>query len=194
MDNLDDLKAIWHSAKIDSLPSSKEMLQLIRKFRGHKLRSKWLIILLSLLLAFIIIGVLLTQDFKLMTTYLGGGMVSFSSLLLAATNIRSLKRFYQLDDSSNLEFLAFIEQTRHNQVFYYKKTMVVIVSLSYAGSLLYIYELIYKNPIVCVCIYTAVTIYMAIMWFVVRPRSFKRHAEKLNATRQRLEDILNQFK
>jgi hypothetical protein len=194
MDNLDDLKAIWHSAKTDSLPSSKEMLQLIRKFRGRKLRSKWLIILLSLLLAFIMIGVLLTQDFKLMTTYVGGGMVIFSSLLLATTNIRSLKRFYQLDDSSNLEFLAFIEQTRQNQVFYYRKTMVAIVSLSYAGWLLYIYELIYKDSTVCIGIYTAVTIYMAIMWFVVRPLSFKRHAEKLNATRQRLEDILNQFK
>lgn len=194
MDNLVDFKTIWQSAKTDSLPSSKEMLKMIRKFRSQKLKSKWLVIVSSLLLSCLISSVLFISDFKLMTTYLGGGLMALSGLFLAANNIRSLKRFQQLTDCNNMEFLAFIEQTRENQIYYYKKTMVVIGMLWAVGCLLYLYEPTYQHPLWFICIYTAILIYLAVMWFIVLPRSFKKDAEKLNATRQRLESILKQLK
>jgi hypothetical protein len=194
MDNLDELKAIWHTAKSDSLPSSNEMLQIIRKFRSQKLRSKWLIIGLSLLYSCLIVAALVVVDFKLITSYVGGGLMAISGIWLAATNIRSLKRFYELDDFSNLEFLAFIEQTRKNQIYYYQKTMVILVSLCSAGWLLYLYEPTYQHPRWFLGVYSLAIIYLAVMWFIVRPRSFRKNAEKLNATRQRMESILNQLK
>lgn len=194
MDNLDDLKAIWHSAKTDSLPTSKEMLQLIKKFRSQKLRNKWIIIVVSCLLSLLMIVILVTVPFKLFITYLGGGLIAASSVLLAATNIKSLKRFYQLDNCSNQEFLAFIEQTRQNQIYYYKKTQAVIMLLSAIGLLLYLFELATRHPKWFVGIYLLSIIYLLIMWFIVRPRRFKKEAEKLNATRQRLEKISNQLK
>ena len=120
MDNLDDLKAIWHTAKTDGLPSSKEMVQLIRRFRSQKLRSKWLVIICSCLLSLLIMTVLFTVQFDLISTYIGGALMAVSGFLLAFTNIRSLKRFYELDDCSNLDFVAFIAQTRQNQIYYYK--------------------------------------------------------------------------
>jgi hypothetical protein len=194
MDNLDELKAIWHTAKSDSLPSSNEMLQIIRKFRSQKLRSKWLIIGLSLLFSCVIAAVLIVVDFKLITSYVGGGLMALSAIWLAATNIRSLKRFYELDDFSNLEFLAFIEQTRKNQIYYYQKTMVILVSLCSAGWFLYLYEPTHQHPLWFLGVYSLAIIYLAVMWFIVRPRSFRKHAEKLNATRRRMESILNQLK
>lgn len=194
MDNLDDLKAIWHTAKTDSLPSIKEMLQIIRKFRSQKLRNKWLFIVSSLMLSCLIIAVLFISDFKLITTYVGGGLMALSGLFLAATNIRSLKRFYQLEDCNNLEFLAFIEQTGKNQNHYYKKTMVVIVLLCSVGCLLYLYESTYQHSFWFIGIYTAIIIYFAVFWFIVRPRAIKKDAAKLNATRQRMENISKQLK
>jgi hypothetical protein len=194
MDNLDDLKALWRTAKTDSLPSSKEMRQLVSKFRHQKLRSKWLVIVSSCLLALVIISILIITDFKMATTYIGGGLMAISALLLAATNIKSLKRFYQLEDCSNLEFLAFIEQTRQNQIYYYKKTMGIIVSVCVVGWLLYFYEFAYQHPLWLTGIYASILVYLAIMWFVVRPRSFKKDQAKLNATQQRLENISNQLK
>lgn len=195
MDNLDDLKAIWHTAKTDSLPSSKEMLQIIRKFRSQKLKSKWLVIICSCLLSLFIVIVLFIVHFHLASTYIGGGLMAASGLLLAATNIRSLKRFYQLEDCSNLEFLDFIEQTRQNQIYYYKKTQAVIILLCSAGLLLYIYEATTTgHPMWFIGIYLVSIGYLAVMWFIVRPHYFKKDQEKLNTTRQRLEKISNQLK
>jgi len=194
MDNLDDLKAIWHTAKTDSLPNSNEMLRLIRKFRNQKLRSKWLSIITSLLISMLITTVLFIVHFKLISTYIGGTLMVVSGLLLVASNIRSLKRFYQLEDCSNLEFLAFIEQTRKNQIRYYNRTMIWIVIICSIGWVLYLYEITYQNPLVCFAVYSVIVIYLAVMWFIVRPRSFKRDAEKLNSMQQRLEKILRQLK
>jgi len=193
MDNLDDLKAIWHTAKTDSLPSSNEMLRLIRKFRNQKLRSKWLSIITSLLISMLITTVLFIVHFKLISTYIGGALMVVSGLLLAASNIRSLKRFYQLENCSNLEFIAFIEQTRKNQIRYYNRTMIWIVIICSIGWVLYLYEITYRHPLICFVVYLAIIIYLAVMWFVVRPRAFKRDADKLNVMQQRMEKILKQL-
>lgn len=193
MDNLDDLKAIWHTAKTDNLPSSQEMLQIVRKFRGQKLRNKWLVIAICGLLCCFIITVLSLSPFKMLTTYLGGALVIAGAALMAATTIKSLRRFYRLEDCSNVEFLAFIEQTRQNQIFYYRKTMVAVVALYSAGWMLYTYEPVYKHPVWLYGTYAVIIIYLAVMWFVVRPRAFKKDQNKLNAMRQRLENISNQL-
>ncbi|NEU08957.1 hypothetical protein GZH53_11595 [Flavihumibacter sp. R14] len=194
MDNLADLKAIWHTAKTESLPSPDEMLGMIKKFRRQKLRSKWLVILTSCMLTCLIIAVLLIVPFKFWTTYMGGGLMAASGVLLAVTNIRSLKRFYQLNDSNNLEFLAFIEQTRQNQIAYYKKMQVLIMSLTSIGLLFYLYEPSVEKPLWFIGIYTLAIAYLLIMWFWARPRYFKKHSAKLNATIQRLENLSNQLK
>ena len=194
MDNLIDLKAIWHTGKPDTLPTAHEMLQTIRRFRGQKLKSKWLVIVSSCLLFCLIIGVLLVVQFELFTTYLGGCLMAVSCIILAATNLRSLKRFNKLEDCSNLEFLAFIEQTRQNQIYYYKKTQVLIMLLTSVGLLFYMYELTVERPAWFISIYIICVVYLLIIWFWVRPRYFRKNAEKLNATRQRLESISQQLK
>lgn len=194
MDNLDDLKTVWHTAKTDRLPTSKEMLKLISTFRNQKLRNKWLMIISCLLFSSLIVGVLFFVSFELITTYVGGGLMAISGLLVAATNIRSLKRFKQLDNCSNLEFLKFIEQTRKNQNYYYKKTMVRGVVLCSVGLLMYLYELISKYPVWLFDIYAVVIIYLAVLWFIIRPRSFNKDAVELDATREKLKTILKQLK
>jgi len=194
MDNLDDLKAIWHTAKTDSLPTSGEMLQMIKKFRRQRLRNKWQVIITSCLLILLMVVILCVLPFKMLTSYIGGALFITAMVTLVATTVKSLRRFYRLDNCSNLEFVAFIEQTRQNQIFYYKKTMVAIVLLCSIGWLLYMYEPTYKYPLWFIGTHTAFIIYMAVMWFVVRPRSFKKDEDKLNALKQRLQDISNQLK
>jgi hypothetical protein len=194
MNNLDDMKSLWHTVATDKLPSSKEMLKLIRKFRRQKLRSKWLVIVSCFLLSCLVVSALLIVHFKMTTTYVGGTLVVIANLLLAATNIKSLKRFYHLDDHDNLKFLEFIAKTRENQIHYYQRTMVVIISISAGGWILYMYELLYRYSTWCIIIYFIMTVYLGVMWFIVRPRAFKKDQEKLNATRENVESILNQLK
>lgn len=194
MNNLDDMKSLWHTVPTDKLPSSNEMTKLIRKFRRQKLRSKWLVIISCFLLSLLLLAAMVITHFKMITTYVGGSLSVIASLLLAATNIRSLKRFYLLDDLDNLKFLEFIAQTRENQIHYYQRTMVIIISLAATGWILYMYELVYRYPIWSIVIYCIMTVYLGVLWFIVRPRAFKKDQEKINATRERVESILNQLK
>ncbi len=71
MDNLTNLKAIWHSAKTDSLPTSAQMLQLIHKFKSQRLRKKWTVIIVASLLTALMIAVMFSHHSKMITTRIG---------------------------------------------------------------------------------------------------------------------------
>lgn len=195
MDNSVELKAIWRSAKTDELPSSAEMLKMIKQFRGQKVRNKWMVITVAGLLTVLMLVIMFTDDSHLFIKQIGDLLIMASSALLAATNIKSLKRFKELnDDCSNIDFLAFIEQTRQNQIYYYKKTQARIMILCSSGLFFYMYEPATKGSWWFTGIYLVCIIYLLVIWLVVRPRTFKKNAAKLEATRQQLEKILNQLK
>ena len=193
MNNLDDLKAIWHSAQTDSLPTSDAMISMIKEFRTQKLRKKWMVIIASCLLFSLMISVLCTASFIVMTTYIGGGMIALSCLLLAIINVRSLKRFNQLGECSNLEFLSFVAQTRQNQIYYYKKTQVVLMLFSSLGLVLYLYETSLMSAIASLVIYALCVVYLIFMWLYVRPHYFRKNTEELNETISRLNNISKQL-
>lgn len=193
MDNLDDLKALWQSAKTDSLPQPEEMLCMVKKFRNQKLRRKIILIAVSLVCCVIMVTGVFVDGAKMVSTYIGDVLLIISCLILAVTNIRSVKRFYELKDCTNSEFVQFIERTRQNQIYFHKKTQVVAMSIASVGLLLYWYELVYHNTTLTIIIYSATIIYLGVMWFVVRPRVFRKNAHKLNEMLDRLEKISKQF-
>lgn len=194
MNNLDNLESIWHAVRTDILPSSAEMAKMIKKFRYQKLKNKWLTIVYSFLLFLLISTVLFIVPFKLISTYIGGGLIAVTCLGLAVINISSLKRFHNLDDCSNHDFLAFIEQTRLNQLFYYKKTQVFLMAACLPGLVLYLYEPAVQHPAEGIAIYGVSLACMGILWFLLRPKFFKKHSEQLNAQQLRFENLLKQIK
>jgi 4-amino-4-deoxy-L-arabinose transferase-like glycosyltransferase len=194
MDNLTNLKAIWHTAKTDDLPTSAQMLQLIQKFRSQRLKKKWTVIIVASLLTLLMIFTIIYYQPEMITTRIGQLFITIGCAWLAFTNIKSIRRFYQLEDCSNAEFLAFIEQTRQNQIYFYKKTQVIIMLLSSVGLLLYFYESASKSPRGLIITYSLSALYLAISWLVVRPRTFRKNAEKLNAVRAHLNKISQQLK
>jgi len=193
MDNLDDLKALWLSAKTDLLPQPEEMLRMVKKFRNQKLRRKIIIIAVALICSVIMVTGIFVDGATMLTTYIGDVLLIISCVILAVTNIRSVKRFYDLKDCSNSEFVQFIERTRQNQIYFYKKTQVIAMSITSVGLMLYWYELVHRNTKLTIIIYSATLIYLCVMWFVVRPRVFKKEARKLDAMLERLEKISKQF-
>jgi hypothetical protein len=194
MDNLTNIKAIWHSAKTDGLPTSAQMLQLIQKFRNQRIRKKWAVIIVSSLLTALMIAIMFFYNSKMITTRVGEVLIAAGCAWLALTNILSIKRFYQLDDCSNAEFVAFVEQTRQNQINFYKKTQVFIMLLSSVGLLLYMYETASRQPYGLLITYSLSALYLAFIWLVIRPRTFRKNAEKLNAVSSHLNRISKQLK
>ena len=193
MDNLNDLKAIWLTAKTDDLPGSKEMLRIVKKFRSDRLRKKLLIIFVALFAIAIMVVTIFVVRSTMITTILGEAFTIMAALILVFTNTKSMKRFIDLKDCSNKEFIEFLEQTRRNQIYYYKITQVAGMALSSIGLLLYIYEQVYRSPLLTVIFYSITIIWILFLWLYLRPRSFKKQAIKLNATMEKLHKISDQI-
>lgn len=193
MDNLNELKAIWHSAGTPNLPAPSEMKHMIKSFQTERVRKKWMVIILSTLIAAFMFGTMIWSGSKMVSTWLGGTLIATACMLLAVDNWRSLKRFNQLDNCSNREFWAFIDRTRENQLRYYKKTQLRIMSLSVTGLILYLYEPATRRPLYTGVLFAVTVIYWLLMWFVVRPRLFAKNAAKLNRIKEHYQKLAQQF-
>lgn len=193
MDNLNDLKAIWMTARTDSLPDSTEMVRQIKKFRDQKIAKK----IRAIISAFGFIGIMIVTALvykqAMPVTHVGQALAIVAGIILAYTNIRSIRRFYELKDCSNKEFLEFLEQTRLNQLYYYKKTQVIGLLLCSASIFLMLYEFIYTNTLLLIGVYSVAVIYLSVVWLIIRPRTFKREAKKLKTTMERLTTISKQL-
>ena len=194
MDNLNDLKAIWLTANTDSLPASGEMLRMAKKFRNGKIRHKLIMIFIAVLLAAVMIFGAINNGLTMVSSWIGEACLIVTCMLLAFTNIRSIRRFIDFKDSTNKEFVEFMEQTRRNQLYYYQKTQVAGMGISSIGLLLYFYEIVYRDTVVFIITYSIAFLYLAFMWFYIRPRNFKRQNLKMDKTVRKLHDISNQIK
>jgi hypothetical protein len=57
----------------------------------------------------------------------------------------------------------------------------------------YLYEGVYKNTLLCIGAYSATVIYLAVIWFIVRPRVFKKDGRKIADQITKLESIAKQI-
>jgi len=194
MDNLNDLKAIWQTANITDLPKSAEMLRLVKKFRNQRLLKKILMIVLAILLLAVMVFVMFIYRSAMLTTRIGEVLFIITCIILVVTNSRSLKRFIDLKDCSNKEFIEFLEQTRRNQVYFYTRTQFIALCFCSLGLVLYPYEFVHIKLTWFIGTYTFVLLYLGVIWLIVRPRVFKKEARKLNEILERLEKISNQIK
>ena len=194
MDNLNELKTIWQTAKADDLPSAAEMLRIVKQFRNRKLRNKTWSIVVAVIGIIVSITIVYITPHLMLSTKAGVACTIAACIVLANTNIRSIKRFIDLKDCSNLEFISFLEQTRRNQLHYHQKTQVTGMGLSFTGILLYLYEFVHKSLALTMVFYTLAIGWILFMWFYQRPHSFKKQSKKLNETIEKFEKIADQIK
>jgi hypothetical protein len=193
MDNLNDLKAIWLTAKTDSLPDSHEMVQIVRKFRNKKLLKICAMVLASVFFTVAMIWVVFVYKSIMITTRIGEGCMLVACIILIIANLSSLVRFYNLKECSNKDFIKFLQRTRVRQQFYYDKTQVVAMVFCFTGIMVYMYEGVYRNTPLCIGVYVGTVIYFAIIWFVVRPRVFKKSGKKIAEQIEKLHNISKQI-
>lgn len=194
METFKQLQSVWNMADTSKLPKADLVFTEITKFQRTTLRKKWLTVFFALLTAGIMVAVLLIVDFHMLSTYIGGIAIALACFIMAFMNIKSMKRFNQLSNPNNVEFLAFVEQTRQKQIYYYKKTQFRMMIFCLSGLFCYLYEPFVKNPIAATLLFSISTCFYLFIWIWVRPRQLKKDIEKLNAVCARLETIYNQLK
>ncbi len=193
MDNLNDLKKIWHTADTTGLPNSKEIMEMGKKFRDQKFRKKLFLIITTIISTGLMIAAMFFYKSQLVITRIGEICIVISGAMLIYTNTNSIGRFYRYKDYSNKEFIAFLEQTRLNQIYFYKKTQFISMLFYTVGLLFYLFELVRGNTVLLIIFYTLSITGLLILWLYQRPRSFKKQTAKLNETIQRLKALSDQL-
>jgi len=193
MDNLNDLKKIWLSADTRALPDAAAMKLEAQKYRSGQLVKKSAIVLMSVLLTVVMGSVVINYKSVMLTTRLGEALMILAGLLLVVTNMRSVARLYRVKDMTNREFIAYLEQVQRNRIYYYKNTQVLGMALVGIGLLLYLYEMV-SHSILWTFVGYGLTIgWLAVNWFIIRPRAYRRNARKLDEKVKKMAAISKQF-
>jgi tellurite resistance protein TehA-like permease len=193
MDNLNELKTIWQTAKTNELPTSAEMVKMAKKFRYQKLRNKVVSIAVGVGAIVLMLTFLFHKPVLAPTTIAGMVFTLIACVILIYTNARSIKRFIELNDYSNKECIQFLEQTRRNQLHYYKYTQVVGLTFSSIGLLLFLYEFVQKSTTLSAGFYAIAVGWTIFICFYLRPRNFKKRSAKLNDMLTSLKKINDQL-
>nr|WP_294790030.1 hypothetical protein [uncultured Mucilaginibacter sp.] len=193
MDNLNELKAIWQTAKTDELPTTADMVKMAKKFRYQKLRNKVLSIAVGAVAIVIMLAFFVNTPVLAITTIAGMIFTLIACLISIYTNARSIKRFIDLKDYNNKEFIQFLEQTRRNQLYYYKYTQVMGLLFSSIGLLLFLYEFVQKSTALSAIFYVIAVGWTIFSCFYLRPRNFKKQSAKLNDMLTSLKKINDQL-
>jgi len=189
MDNFNDLKSIWMTAQTDSLPAAGEMANIIRKYRNKTLQRKLIVVLIAAVSVTIMIGITFIYKAKTPTTQVGLYLIMLAGCVLIFTNVRSMKRFYHFRDFSNRDYIKFLERSRQNQIYFYKKTQVLGLAFWSFGLLFYIFEFVHQNAFICITAYLLTVICLIILWLVVRRRVLSKRTKKLEEMIKKLESL-----
>jgi hypothetical protein len=193
MDDLNDIKAIWHSAKVDGLPTSDEIRQIVRKYRRQKLTGKAVAVAVALALLGVVAGAVFFYPSVLPSTRWGEACILVAIAILVANNTRSLFRVYGLKNLSNKEFLQYLELAQQGHIRFYKRTQVVGLAFNSVGLLLYLYEFVHKSLTASVIVYGLTVLYLLAVWLILRPRLYQRRKKKFDALRERVDKISGQL-
>jgi len=193
MDNLDDLKKIWLTAKTDCLPTADEMVRTMKTYRNRKLFKKAVLTTIAVLLVALLVVTAVYYTSTMVTTRIGEACMLVAAIILLSSNLNSLKRVYKLKNCSNKEFVEHLESGQRGRIRFYKKTQVIAFAFISMGLLLYLYEMVYPNLVAGVIAYSVTIVWLLINWLVVRPKAFKRQTRKFNESMEKIEKLSKQF-
>lgn len=188
MEDLVDIKDIWLTAKVDTLPDAEEAIKLIKRYRFKMIVKKAATILMLILMALLMIYVVFYGP-KMLSTRFGEAGFFLGIFFLFVSNTNSLKRAFNQINRTNQEFIEYLKQAQRGRAFFYEKVQPAAFLVMSLSLFLYVFELIYKNSVLMLVVYSLLAIYVAVMWFIIRPRIIKKRTKQLKETIERLEAL-----
>ncbi|MGN6180836.1 MAG: hypothetical protein ACTHNW_16760 [Mucilaginibacter sp.] len=193
MDNLNELKQIWLTADTRGLPPASQMEALVKKYSDQKILKTVLTIVAGIICLCAIIVVAFTYNSSMLSTRIGEVMIGAAGLVLLSNSFSLLISFYKLKDCSNRDYLQHMEHIKQKQLFFFKRTQLTGFLLASVGTMVYMFEYVSTQGITGLMEYGALLLYMAIAWFVLRPKVMNRHTRKINEQIERLKELEKQL-
>ncbi|RZJ33820.1 MAG: hypothetical protein EOO51_12335 [Flavobacterium sp.] len=186
MKEADNLEMIWRATAVATLPDPSSMAAAARSYRNNGLLKKVLLVIAAIIASVLEGFVLYIADSNLMRA--GAVLGLLACVVLGWTNVRSMSRFIASGIFDNTAFIAFLEQSYRNRLYYYRRTQPLGFGLCAASLFAFSFDAVTKGAWLTEWLYAGVLIFLAVMWLFVRPRTFKRKAAKLQ---RQIEDLKN---
>jgi hypothetical protein len=193
MDNFTDIKDIWLTANVNTLPAADEVVKTIKRYRlKHTLQNAGLILFIFLMLAAMIRVVFMYKS-NMLTTRLGEACFFVAMFILLATKAGSLKRITGQKNNSNNNFINFLKQEQQHQINFFKQTQVIGFAFSATGLVLYIFERVHNDLTSMIVGYSLLLIFILAGWFILRPIALRRKTKNLNEMIAKMERLSTQL-
>lgn len=195
MNNEIDLHALWQQQSVVVAPDSKKLLSSATRLK-HKARNK--LILSNVLLLFtavFICYVVYSFHPKMITTW--AGVITMVAAMAAYLFVYNGMAPILLKDDAGLsvkDHLRQFIQLKHKQEFLNKSMLSVYYILLSAGFVLYLVEI--AGPMSVwgkTAAYGCTFGWIAISWFYIRPKTFKKQNAALDAIISKLEELDKQL-
>jgi hypothetical protein len=193
MSDFNDIQALWQTAEVNNLPSTEEIMKIIKKYRLKQVIKKLALIVFNFILLGVMIKVILEYNSTFLSTTIGEALLILSILFLIGTNAMALKRVAAQKDSSNEEFIKFLKVEQQHLMAFYKRTQQIGLAIASSGLGLYIFEEIRHDTTWLIIGYSLFLVYALACWFILRPLFFRKKTKRLNLFITKLEKISSQF-
>jgi hypothetical protein len=192
MNDFNDIKDLWQSARANDLPGAKEVVRSIKNYRAKQVIKNIAVIAMALFLVAVMVHVVFTYKSVMLTTRLGEACFFLALFILIGISIQALSRVPAKGDHSNGSFLHYLKQEQLKLISFYKRTQAFAFAVSAAGLGLYLFEGL-KDANWLIAGYACFTVYVLACWFILRPLAFRAKTKKLREEIMKLEKLSGQL-
>jgi hypothetical protein len=193
MEQLNELKAIWLTANVETLPKADAAVKAIKAFRLNQVFKAASLIVAALILMCVMIWVLIDYKSTMAVTHIGETFMFIAIFIILGAGVGSLKRISASGSHTNQGFINFLKQERQKQFVFEGRTKVIGFAFASAGLLLYLFEFTHSDSTLMAGAYIVAAAWCAASWFVVRPRMIRRNVRRINESIEKLERLLTQL-
>lgn len=194
MQNFDEIKNIWQQTETErSLPSAKEIMMQIEKYRKKMIRKK-ILLTVTLGLTFIFISAIpYYYDSKFWTTTAGILLVLIAIVLGMILNTRLVLLLLKQGDTTldNKSFLRKLITFRTNQRFMQTTGLSIYFILLSAGLFLYMLEFALKDVQFAIISYLMTFAWIAVNWFYFRKKTITKNKKEIDTQISMIKKLIN---
>lgn len=195
MDDFKNLQTAWKNQDTPDLPNLETTKKNVLRLK-NELRNKYLFGILSLLATIIVlIWILVAIEFELQSTRLALALMILTIAGAAAYMMKlnlELSKTDQLQTSTK-EYLLHLKSFKVKQGSFQQKGLVAYFIAMLALLYIYFYGLYFSNHMVGIIGAILVTLWAAIVWFIITPRQNAKYEKRINEMITEVERIEKQF-
>jgi len=188
-DNI-NFRDIWNNKNAD-IPNIQQIKTTAEKYRKKQLSGTVLMMICFLATAFGMIFIWNVINFKMFTTSLGIILILIALALFIYLSYQNVNVIRTINPSiSNQEYLSSLKKLQRQQLYMQTKGISIYYILLCAGFAFYFYEFVlFMSTTVAFLAYGSTFLWLAIVWFFLRPRQIRKQNQKISKIIDSLETI-----